>query len=141
MTIAPQLSKVFESNRLATLATIRRDGRPQLSQVSYAYDAPTATFRISVTDGRAKTKNLRRDPRATLLVQDDSPWVYAVADGDASLGPVTTQPGDPGSEQLVALYRDIAGEHPDWDDYRRAMVAEQRLVLTVVAGHAYGLGG
>lgn len=139
MSIDPMLSEVFEAGGLATLATIKRDGRPQLSQVSYAFDPESATFRISITTDRAKTRNLRRDPRATLMVLGDSRWTYAVADGIATLGEVTKTPGDRGSDELVALYRDIAGEHPDWDEYRQAMIDQNRFVLYVAVTHAYGL--
>lgn len=125
---------------LATLATLKRDGRPQLSQVSYHFDAATDTFRVSITATRAKFKNLQRDPRATLMVAGGR-WEYLVVDGDATLGEVTTDPLDAAGDELVDLYRSLAGEHPDWDEYRAAMVAEQRLVLSVVATHAYGVVG
>lgn len=123
---------------LASLATLKRDGRPQLSQVSYQFDPDTETFRISITATRAKFKNLRRDPRATLLVAGGR-WEYLVVDGDATLGEVTTDSHDAAGDDLVDLYRAAAGEHPDWAEYRAAMVAEQRLVLRVTATHAYGL--
>lgn len=128
----------LSAHGLATLATIKRDGRPQLSQVGYHFDAATETFRISITGTRAKFKNLRRDPRATLLVAGGR-WEYLVVDGDATLGEITTQPDDAAGDELVDLYRALAGEHPDWDEYRAAMMSEQRLVLTVVATHAYGI--
>jgi len=123
---------------LATLATLKRDGRPQLSQVGYHFDGATDTFRISITATRAKFKNLRRDPRATLMVAGGR-WEYLVVDGDAHLGEITTDPHDAAGDALVDLYRTLAGEHPDWEEYRTAMVAEQRLVLTVTATHAYGI--
>ena len=125
-------------HNLASLATLKRDGRPQLSQVGYHFDAGTQTFRISITGTRAKFKNLQRDPRATLLVAGGR-WEYLVVDGDATLGEITTDPHDAGGDALVDLYRTLAGEHPDWEEFRTAMVAEQRLVLSVVATHAYGI--
>lgn len=123
---------------LASLATIKRDGRPQLSQVGYHFDPATDTFRISITGTRAKYHNLRRDPRASLLVTGGR-WEYVVADGEARLGEITTDPHDAAGDELVELYRAQAGEHPDWEEYRAAMVAEQRLVLAVHATHAYGI--
>lgn len=123
---------------LASLATLKRDGRPQLSQIGYLFDPATDTFRISITATRAKFKNLRRDPRATLLVAGGR-WEYLVVDGDATLGEVTTDPRDAASDELVDLYRTLAGEHPDWEEYRTTMVAEQRLVLSVAGTHAYGM--
>ncbi|RNI25255.1 PPOX class F420-dependent oxidoreductase [Flexivirga caeni] len=133
------LRDLIADNHLATLATIRRDGRPQLSNVSYAYDPTRDLIRISVTDGRAKTANLRRDPRATVLVNGNSGWSYAVADVTAILSPVATRPDDDSVEELISIYRAIGGEHPDWDDYRRAMVAERRLPLHLHIERVYGL--
>lgn len=123
-----------------TLATIKKDGRPQLSVIGYAFDPADQVIRISVTDGRAKTHNLRRDPRATLMVQTDT-YQYAVFDGDAELTPVAAAPDDATVDELVAQYRAAAGkEHPDWDEYRAAMVADKRLVLRIRVTHAYGMG-
>jgi PPOX class probable F420-dependent enzyme len=120
------------------LVTLKRDGRPQLSNIIYAYDALTRTVRISVTENRAKTRNLRRDPRASLYVTSEDFWSYEVLDGTATLSEVTTRPDDTAAEELVQLYRAVSGEHPDWDDYRAAMVAEQRLVVRLAVEHVYG---
>lgn len=121
------------------LVTIRRDGRPQLSNIIYAMTDDGAT-RISVTEDRAKTKNLRRDGRACLYVLGDSFWQYMVLDGEAELSAPAADPHDSVVKDLVDLYRTIRGEdHPDWDDYRRAMVAERRVVLRFWPSAAYGL--
>lgn len=121
------------------LVTIKSDGRPQLSNIMYGFDGQVV--RISVTDSRAKTRNLRRDPRASLHVTSDDFWSYAVIEGTADLSPVTSEPEDATSEELVDLYRSLGGEHPDWDDYRRAMVDEGRLVVRIPVGHLYGMAG
>src|SRR5579859_6142496 len=115
------LLELFGEHGRGLLATLKRDGRPQLSVVTYAYDQATRTIRVSVTDGRSKTANLRRDPRATFQVTRDT-YEYVVADGDAELTPVAADPHDETVEELIDLYRTIAGEHPDWDEYREAMV-------------------
>lgn len=121
------------------LVTRRRDGRPQLSNI--VYDADDAgLIRISVTESRAKTKNLRRDPAASLYVPGHSFWSYVVLDGTAELSATTTAPDDATADELVALYRSVRGEeHPDWDDYRGAMVDEARLVVRLRATHSYGM--
>ena len=119
------------------LTTLRRDGRPQISNIVYAL-GDDGTARISVSESRAKTKNLRRDPRGTLYVPGDSFWEYVVLDGEADLTPVAAEPGDATVDELVALYRAVQGEHPDWDEYRRAMVADERLVVRLRPAHAYG---
>jgi PPOX class probable F420-dependent enzyme len=125
-------------NRQGVLTTIRRDGRPQISNIIYGCD-DAGTIRISVTAGRAKTKNLRRDPRAALYVCGENFWAYAVLEGLADLTPVAGDPADATVEELVALYRALSGEHPDWDEYRAAMVADERLVVRIRPTNAYGM--
>lgn len=120
------------------VVTIKRDGRPQLSNVLFAA-GDDGLIRVSVTDGRAKTANLRRDPRVSLHVTAPDFWSYAVIEGVADLTPVAAASDDATVEELVGLYRSMRGEHPDWDDYRRAMVADRRLVLRIHPEHAYGM--
>src|SRR6201987_1264463 len=116
-----KLLAVIADNSLGGLATVKRDGRPQLSNVSYYFDARNVAVQVSVTEPRAKTRNLRRDPRASLLGSCDDGWSYAVAEGDAELTPPAVAGDDDTVEALITLYRNIAGEPPDWDDYRQAM--------------------
>lgn len=119
------------------LITLRRDGRPQSSNIVYAL-CDDGSARISVTTSRAKTKNLRRDPRASLYVPGDTFWAYVVLDGEADLSPTATDLHDGTVEELIALYRSVQGEHPDWDDFRAAMVAQGRLVVRLRPTYAYG---
>lgn len=133
------LRDLIADSNLATLATIRRDGRPQLSNVSYTYDRERDLIRVSVTGGRAKTANLRRDSRATILVNAKDGWSYAAADVTATVLPVAAAPDDDSVEELVSIYRSIGGEHSDWDDYRRAMVEDHRLPLHLHVDRVYGL--
>ncbi len=134
-----KLLAVISGNSLGVLATVKRDGRPQLSNVSYYFDSRNVAIQVSITEPRAKTRNLRRDPRASILVSSDDGWSYAVAEGNAILTPPAAAEDDDTVEALIALYRNIAGEHPDWDDYRRAMVTDRRVVLTVPISHLYGM--
>ena len=122
---------------LGVLVTIKRDGRPQLSNVTYLYDGER--IRVSLTADRAKTKNLRRDPRASLYVNGPGGRSYVVLEGKAELTPVAADEHDDTVEQLVNYYREASGEHPDWDDYRRAMVADKRLLFTMTVDHSYGM--
>ena len=96
-------------------------------------------IRISVTDSRAKTANARRDPRVALHVTRDDFYAYAVIEGRAELTPVAADPDDATVDELIEQYRAMAGEHPDWDDFRRAMVADGRLVLRLHPERAYGM--
>ena len=134
-----KLLAVLCGNSLGVLATIKRDGRPQLSNVSYWFDKQNLAVQASITEERAKTRNLRRDPRASIHVTSDDGWAYAVAEGEATLTPPAAAPDDETVEALIGLYRNIAGEHPDWDDYRRAMVDERRVLLTIPVAHVYGM--
>ncbi|CAN5293409.1 PPOX class F420-dependent oxidoreductase [soil metagenome] len=134
-----KLLAVISGNSLGVLATIKRDGRPQLSNVSYHFDPRAVVIQVSITEPRAKTRNLRRDARASVLVSSDDGWSYAVAEGDATLTPPAANPHDDTVEALIALYRNIAGEHPDWDEYREAMVTDRRVVLTLPILHVYGM--
>jgi PPOX class probable F420-dependent enzyme len=130
---------LVEARQLGVLITLRRDGRPQSSNVVYAVSG--GQIRISVTEDRAKTRNLRRDPRAALHVGNADGSARAVVEGLAALSPVSTTPGDETGRPLAQLYAAISGtEHPDWDAYHRAMVAERRLVLTISVTHGYGGG-
>ncbi|BBY56838.1 PPOX class F420-dependent oxidoreductase [Mycobacterium koreense] len=134
-----KLLAVIRGNSLGVLATVKRDGRPQLSNVSYHFDPQALVLQVSVTEPRAKTRNLRRDPRASILVSSDDGWSYAVAEGTADLSPPAASPSDATVEGLVSLYRNVAGEHPDWDDYRQAMVTDRRVLLTLPIEHLYGM--
>ncbi|MBD8869479.1 PPOX class F420-dependent oxidoreductase [Nocardioides donggukensis] len=125
------------SRKHAVLVTIRADGRPQTSDVLYGLDGDT--FLISVTDDRAKTANMRRDPRVVLHVSEPSSWSYLSLDGTVELTEVTTTPGDAASDALCAYYEATAGHpHPDWDEYRATMVAEGRLVARFTPRAAVG---
>jgi PPOX class probable F420-dependent enzyme len=113
------------------LATFRLNGRPQLSPVSTAIDGAGFAV-ISSRETAVKTKNIRRDPRVSLCVLNEAfygEWV--VLDGTAE---VVSLPE--AMEPLVDYYRRLSGEHPDWDDYRAAMVRDQRVVLKVTIERA-----
>jgi PPOX class probable F420-dependent enzyme len=120
------------------LVTLKRDGRPQLSNVDYFAGPAAGLIRVSTTEGRAKVHNLRRDPRASLYVTTAGGSAYAVAEGLAELSDVALDRADATVEELIEVYRGVQGEHPDWDDYRAAMVADRRLVVRLRVDHIYG---
>jgi PPOX class probable F420-dependent enzyme len=119
------------------LVTLRGDGRPQISNILYVA-GESSSVRISVTDSRAKTNNLRRDPRAALHVTSPDFWSYVVLDGTVALSPVAQSSDDAVVAALVDMYRQASGEHPDWDEFRQAMVDQHRVVATLTATRAYG---
>jgi PPOX class probable F420-dependent enzyme len=137
MELADALTFV-RARKNGVLTTIRANGRPQLSNILYV-PGDDDVLRISITDGRAKTKNIRRDPRVSLYVPGDNFWQFLVLEGTAELTPVAADPQDDTVEQLVAYYRAGNGEHPDWDDFRATMVADGRLIAVVHPERAYGL--
>ncbi|WP_331766165.1 PPOX class F420-dependent oxidoreductase [Embleya sp. NBC_00896] len=129
---------LLAESRLGVLATIKSDGRPQLSPVMPFYDQESGVLYVSMTEGRAKTANLRRDPRAALEVTSPDGWAWATAEGTATLtGPGTAIDG-PEVQALVDYYRLAAGEHPDWDEYRSVMVSDRRVLMTMTVEHVYG---
>ena len=110
----------------AVLSTVRRDGTPQMSPVGATVDDAGRVV-VSSRETAYKTRNVRRDPRAWLCVFPDAfygPWVQVEGSVEVLSLPDALEP-------LVDYYRRIAGEHEDWDDYRRAMVAEQRCLLRI----------
>ncbi len=129
-----------KDRRQGVLVTIGTQGRPQISNIMFVPGPEEGTLRISVTDDRAKTRNLRRDPRASLYVLGDNFWTWVVLEGRAELSPVAAEVGDATVDALVEYYRLGSGEHPDWDEYRAAMVADRRLVITLRPERAYGMG-
>jgi PPOX class probable F420-dependent enzyme len=128
----------IRQRKQGVLATIRANGRPQLSNILYV-PGDDGVLRISITDDRAKTANLRRDPRASLYVVGDTFWQYIVIEAAAELTPVATDPHDDTVDQLVAYYQAGNGEHPNWDEYRATMVADRRLILSLHPERAYGM--
>ena len=128
----------LRDHRNGILITTKSDGRPQSSNIAYVV-RDDGVILISVTDGRAKTANIRRTPRVSLHVNRADFWAYAVVEADVTLLPVAQSPDDATADALVEYYRAVAGEHDDWDEYRRAMVADGRLLLELRPTHAYGM--
>jgi PPOX class probable F420-dependent enzyme len=121
----------IRKNHHAVLATYRADGSPQMSPVAAAVDSDGMIV-VSTRETAIKTKNLRRDPRASLCVLSDGfygDWV--LVDGRAAIVSLPEA-----MDGLVAYYRAVAGEHPDWDDYRAAMERERRVLLRISVDRA-----
>ena len=129
---------LLEQSRIGVLATIKADGRPQLSPVMPYYDRSAGVVYVSMRAGLAKTANLRRDARATLEVTRQDGLAWATVEGTATLiGPGTERDG-PEVQALVDYYRLAAGEHPDWDEYRSTMVADRRVLMVMTVDKVYG---
>jgi PPOX class probable F420-dependent enzyme len=136
--LTPADARQFIADRhWGVLTTIKSsDGRPQLSNIAYA--VLDDRVRVSVTNSRAKTANVRDDPRVSLHVTSDDFWTYVVAEGTAELSPVATEPGDETCRRLLALYEAVRGEpHDDPDEFFRAMVDDDRLELSFGLDYLY----
>jgi PPOX class probable F420-dependent enzyme len=129
---------LLAESQLGILATIKSNGLPQLSPVTPYYDQDAGVIYVSMTEGRAKTNNLRRDPRAALEVTSSDGWSWATAEGTVTLTGPGTDPHGPEVEALVDYYRSAAGEHPDWDEYRSVMVSDRRVLMALTVDHVYG---
>lgn len=135
--MTPEEADRFVAERhKGVLVTLKADGRPQLSNIVYA--VLDGRVRVSVTADRAKTRNLRRDPRVSLHVTSDDFWRYLVVEGEAELSPVASEPGDDVCRRLLALHDAVAPQpHPDPDEFHAAMVAERRLEVSFAVQHRY----
>jgi PPOX class probable F420-dependent enzyme len=129
---------LIAGSRIGILATIKRDGRPQLSPVQPYYDRAAGIIYVSLTASRAKTANLRRDPRVSLEVTSPDGWAWATAEGTATLTGPGSDPYGPEVAALVDYYRAAAGEHPDWEEYRAVMVADRRVLMAMAVERVYG---
>ena len=110
----------------AIIATRRRDGRPAMSPIAVAVDAEGRVV-ISSRETAYKVKNIRRDPRVSLCVVRDAfypPWIQIDGTADIQSLPDAMEP-------LVDYYRRVAGEHPNWDEYRAAMEEQRRLLIRI----------
>lgn len=125
------VDRFLERHRQAVLATTRKDGRAQLSNVLAVLHE--GSLLISTSVKRAKYRNLTRDPRATLCIMGDSFWQYLVIDGQAKFTHL------PEAREGLRLYYELAsGPHPNWEEYDRAMEEEQRVLVSVSVDSFYG---
>src|ERR1700682_1207751 len=129
---------LIAESRLGVLATIKSNGLPQLSPVTPFYDEDAGVIYVSMTEGRAKTANLRREPRAASEITSSDGWPWATAEGSVTLTGPGTDPNGPEVEALVDYYRSAAGEHRDWDEHRAVMVSDRRVLMAMTVDRGYG---
>ncbi|MFI6296097.1 PPOX class F420-dependent oxidoreductase [Nonomuraea sp. NPDC050790] len=126
-----QARDFLRSHHHAVLLTRHRDGRPQMSPVTVGVDADGHAV-VSTRETAAKTRNMRRDPEVALCVFTDrfyGDWVQIEGRAEIISLPEAM-------DSLVAYYRDISGEHPDWDDYRAAMIRDRRVIARITLNRA-----
>ena len=119
------------------LITLRKDGRPQSSDIAYA--VINGKFCISATATRAKTINLLRDNRAGLHITSPEIWSYISFDGIAEITQIAQQPEDSVCKELAKVFTAIQKkQHPNWDEFNQAMINDKRLVIRFVPDSAVG---
>jgi PPOX class probable F420-dependent enzyme len=133
-----ELWSLIAERRHGVLATIKRDGAPQMTNVLYVPDTASRIVRISTTADRAKGRNLARDPRAALHVGGEDFWHYAVAEGAVTLSDIATTPGDAATEELLSVHSAFYGDH-DRAAFDEEMITNRRLVVRLRIAHLYGL--
>jgi PPOX class probable F420-dependent enzyme len=134
----PEAVDFARTTRQSVLVTIRRSGRPQLSNVlHHVFD--DGLIRISITADRAKYRNLSREPWAALHVTREDFFAYVVIEGGVELAPIAARPDDSTVDELVGYYQAAMGEHEDWEAYRRAMVTDRRTIVRLRPERAYGM--
>jgi PPOX class probable F420-dependent enzyme len=123
-----QLMDFLRTRHRVSLVTTRRDGRPQISPVTAGLDGEQRIV-VSTYPDRAKTINLRRNPAVSVLVHsEDWDGPYVQVDGRAE---VLDMPGQEAEDGLVEYFRCIAGEHPDWTEYREAMRRQGKSLIRI----------
>jgi PPOX class probable F420-dependent enzyme len=122
----------------SVLVTMRANGRPQLSNVGHVV-SDDGLIRILIPSETAKYKNLLRVPWAALHVARENFNAYVVIEADVELSSIVHETNDETVDELVAVYRVMVGEQPDWDEFRDRMVREHRVVVRLRPTHAYGV--
>ena len=126
----------ISTNHKAVLTTYRGNGNAQMSIIVVGPYRDGAAF--TTTADRAKLRNLKRDPRCTLLVSQDSWWGFLVFEGHAEILSSENTEAEAFRQTLRGVYRSIAGEHPNWEEYDQAMLDEGRSAVVVIPDRVYG---
>ncbi|MDX3109446.1 PPOX class F420-dependent oxidoreductase [Nonomuraea angiospora] len=129
-----ELSRLLAGQRFGALATNKSSGHPHLSTVLYTWEPDQRVVRISTIDDRLKVRQLHKDPRCALYVASDDFWSYAVAEGQAELSPVSTEPGDEVGMELLAMQQNMDDPYA----FLRQMVEDRRLVIRIRVSRLYG---
>ncbi|MFE2868958.1 pyridoxamine 5'-phosphate oxidase family protein [Embleya sp. NPDC059259] len=132
-----EVLEILARERIGTLATIKRDGRPHLSNMLFAWDPAARVIRFSTTADRAKPHHVRRNANAALHVSGGNVWSFAVAEGDAEVTEPTTIPGDATGRELLAM---VPAEFRPADEatFLAGAVAERRVVIRLAVTRLYG---
>ncbi|MEV0583158.1 TIGR03618 family F420-dependent PPOX class oxidoreductase [Nonomuraea sp. NPDC050310] len=131
------LSHLLATQRFGVLSTVKRSGHPHQSTIMYRWNPDERVIRISTTTDRLKARHVRANPRISLHVTGPSIWSFAVAEGDAEVSEVTTEPGDATSRELLAITPGFA-DPAEEAAFLRRQVDEQRVVIRLPVTRLYG---
>lgn len=132
-----EAARILGGQRFGVLATVKRDGHPHLASMAFGWHAEERVIRFSSAEGRIKVRHLRRDPRATLHVQGENVFSYAIAEGEAEVSEASTEPGDATGRELLAM----AGGFDDPADetaFLEQMAKDRRVVIRLRVSRLYG---
>jgi PPOX class probable F420-dependent enzyme len=120
-------------NHRGVLATVKKNGRPQLSNIGYLYDTD-GLIKISTTADRVKARNIQRDPQVSMVALGANWYEYIVVEGTATVSP------EGQLAELRHLYEGIAGKpHPNWAEYDAAMLNDHRVIIAITLEKIYPL--
>ena len=129
-----QAIQYLKENHRGVLSTVKKDGRPQLSNIGYLYNESDGEIKISTTSDRFKTRNIERNPQVSMVAQGDNWYQYLVVEGTATVSP------EGQLEALRHLYEGIAGKpHPNWQEYDEAMLNDHRVIISIKIEKLYPL--
>ncbi|WP_328468669.1 PPOX class F420-dependent oxidoreductase [Actinoplanes sp. NBC_00393] len=132
-----EVLEILGRQPFGVLATVKRDGHPHLASMVFTWDAEERVIRFSSAEGRIKVTHLRRDPRATLHVQGETVFSYAVAEGEAHVSEPSTDPGDATGRELLAMAGGL-GNPADEAAFLAQMVADRRVVIRLKVSRLHG---
>jgi len=128
-----QATEYLRANHRGVLTTQKQNGRPQLSNIAYLYHTD-GRVKVSLTADCAKTRNIQRDPRVSMLVLGENWYEYLVIEGIGTI--LANNP----LAELRHVYEGISGaSHPNWEEFDEAMVRDQRVVLSIEIEKMYPL--
>jgi PPOX class probable F420-dependent enzyme len=129
---------IIAGTKDGVLATIKRDGHPQLSNILYVWDPAERVVRITTTADRLKARILRKRPAAALYVAGGHFFQWAVAEGEAEVSDESRTPGDAVGRELLPLYEALIGPQ-DPEELFPKLVEERRVLITLRVTHIYGM--
>lgn len=129
-----QAQAYLKQTHNGTLATAKKDGRPQLSNILYLYDEDTNEIKISTTADRFKARNIQRNPQVSMVAQGQNWFQYLVVEGTATVSP------EGELAELRRIYQGITGKpHPNWPEFDEAQINDHRVIISIKIEKMYPL--